>query len=134
MEGVADRVLAALRLQEHQVIIVAHKDRELQTGVHVELVEYLAKVVTPTLERHKQSGAIAEKFEAAYLRSLDFSDTPREEAARVYASGGVPSNADYKKLQDFLFRYIAAECGRLGLPVHLGHDIARAALVPDLAE
>jgi hypothetical protein len=84
-----------------------------------DLDEYLAKVVTATLERHKQSGAIAEKFEAAYLRSLDFSDPPREEAARVYASGGVPSNADYKKLQDFLFRYIAAECGRLGLPVHL---------------
>ncbi len=33
---------------------------------------YLSKVVTPTLERHKRGGALAEKFEAAYLRSLAF--------------------------------------------------------------
>ena len=30
-----------------------------------------------------------------------------------------PNEAQYKRLQDFLFRYIAAECGRLGMPVHL---------------
>ena len=32
--------------------------------------QYLQKVVTPTLQRHKQGGALAEKFEMAYLRSL----------------------------------------------------------------
>src|SRR4030095_16766938 len=36
------------------------------------LDEYLKKVVTPTLERQKRQGAIAAKFEAAYLRPLDF--------------------------------------------------------------
>src|ERR1044072_6225394 len=30
------------------------------------LGEYLTRVVTPTLERHRQGGAVAEKFEAAY--------------------------------------------------------------------
>ena len=32
---------------------------------------YLKSVVRPTLERHKQGGAVAEKFEMAYLRTLD---------------------------------------------------------------
>jgi predicted TIM-barrel fold metal-dependent hydrolase len=36
-----------------------------------------------------------------------------------------PSAADYKLLQDYLFRYIAAECGRLGMAVHL-HTMAGA--------
>ncbi len=83
---------------------------------------YLQQFVTPTLERQKTGGAVAVKFEAAYLRSLDFVDTPREQAAAAYAQyigGGVPDPAAYKKLQDFLFRYIARECGRLGLAVHL---------------
>jgi uncharacterized protein len=78
------------------------------------LGEYLQKIVDPTLERHKRGGAIAIKFEAAYLRALDFDDVPRAEAEDGYAHG-----RDYKKLQDFLFRHIAQEAGRLGLAVHL---------------
>lgn len=85
------------------------------------LDEYLQKVVTPTLERHKRGGAVAVKFEAAYLRSLDFANASKEEAARAYfGSRNVPpSDAAYKRLQDYIFRYIAAECGRLGMAVHL---------------
>jgi hypothetical protein len=86
------------------------------------LDEYLKKVVTATLERHKAGGALAEKFEVAYLRSFDFSDPPRAVVEKTYArwiGGGQPDAADYKLLQDFLFRYIAAECGRLGMAVHL---------------
>jgi uncharacterized protein len=85
-------------------------------------------VVTPVLERHKQGGALAEKFEAAYLRSLAFDPVDRARADQVYtqfARGGVPGEAEYKPLQDFLFRYIAAECGRLGMAVHL-HTMAGA--------
>ena len=66
------------------------------------LDEYLQKVVDATLERHKRGGAVAVKFEAAYLRSLDFDDVPRAEADAVYRrgrSGAVP-DADYKELQD----------------------------------
>jgi hypothetical protein len=91
------------------------------------LDQYLQKVVTPTLARHKRSGAIAVKFEAAYLRSLSFDDVPRSEAARIYSGArALPaSEAQYKRLQDFLFRYIAAECGRLGMAVHI-HTAAGA--------
>lgn len=82
------------------------------------LPDYLKLVVTATLERHRKGGAVAEKFEAAYLRPLDFSDAPEEaEAARIYASGK-SSVAEYGRLQNHLFRYIAKECGRLGMAVH----------------
>lgn len=94
------------------------------------LAEYLNRVVTPTLERQKAAGAVAEKFEVAYLRGFDFSDPPQAEAEKIYARWvaggtpassdyGTPSSSDYKVLQDYLFRYIAIECGRLGMPVHL---------------
>ncbi|MBB5339509.1 amidohydrolase family protein [Tunturiibacter gelidoferens] len=83
---------------------------------------YLKQLVTPLLEQQKANGAVAEKFEIAYLRSFGFDDVPQPEAARIYATllhHPHPNEAQYKRLQDFLFRYIAAECGRLNLPVHL---------------
>jgi len=79
-------------------------------------------VVTETLTRQKNGGAVAIKFEAAYLRSLDFAPATREAASAIYNryhAGGTPSAADYKTLQDFLFRLIASEAGRLGLPVQI---------------
>jgi len=92
------------------------------------LAEYLARVVTATLERQRQGGAVAEKFEAAYLRTLAFDRADRAAAESVYrqfAAGGAVPDAAYKLLQDYLFRYIAAECGRLGMVVHL-HTMAGA--------
>ncbi len=99
------------------------------------LDEYLARVVTPTLESQRKGGAVAEKFEAAYLRSLAFEPVDRADAAKIYQrfSGKTgPAQADYKPLQDFLFRYIAAECGRLGMAVHL-HTMAGAGGYFDVA-
>jgi hypothetical protein len=89
---------------------------------------YLRTVVTPTLERQRKDGCVAVKFEAGYLRSLDFDDVPAETASRVYAryvAGGEPPRVDYKALQDFLFRFIAREAGRLGMAVHI-HSIEGA--------
>src|SRR5439155_9523804 len=94
------------------------------SGVHAppkSLDEYLHLVVTPVLERHKQGGAVAEKFEAAYLRPLSFEKAERAAAEKVYANyvgRGTPPDDEYKTLQDFLFRFIASECGRLGMAVH----------------
>jgi predicted TIM-barrel fold metal-dependent hydrolase len=98
------------------------------TGPPPTLDEYLTRVVTPTLERQRRGGAVAEKFEAAYLRSLEFDPVDRTAADKVYAqyrAHGAPSDGQYKLLQDYLFRYIAAECGRLGMAVHI-HTMAGA--------
>jgi hypothetical protein len=86
------------------------------------LAEYCRSVVTPTLERHKAGGAVAEKLEVAYLRWLDFAAAAEADAARIYArhaQGGSPPPADYKTLQDYLFAYVAREAGRLGLAIHI---------------
>jgi hypothetical protein len=78
------------------------------------LGEYLDKVVRPTIERHKAAGAVAEKYEMAYLRSLDVGNPTRAAADVAYRTG-----SDYKALQDYIFRFIAGECGRLGLAIHI---------------
>ena len=91
------------------------------------LGDYLNQVVTPTLERHRRGGAVAEKFEAAYLRSLAFDKVDRVDADMAYDGRG-----GYKQVQDYLFRYIAAECGRLGMAVHL-HTMAGAGGYFDVA-
>jgi predicted TIM-barrel fold metal-dependent hydrolase len=78
------------------------------------LTEYLDKVVRPTIERHKAAGALAEKYEMAYLRTLDIGNPSRADAEKAYNGGG-----DYKALQDYIFRFIAQECARLGMAVHI---------------
>ena len=83
---------------------------------------YLKTVVTPTLEAQRKGGCVAVKFEAAYLRALDFDEASAPAAAGVYAkyaAGGEPSAAESKTLHDFLFRAIAREAGRLGMAVHI---------------
>jgi len=86
------------------------------------LDEYCRTIVTPTLERQKAAGAVAEKLEAAYLRWLDFGPAAQADAARFYAQyakGGVAPAAEYKILQDYLFAYLAREAGRLGMAIHI---------------
>ncbi len=93
------------------------------------LDEYIARVVLPTLDRQHAHGAIAAKFELAYLRSLAVGNPTKAEAAAVYAryidANASPDSATYKPLQDYLFRTIAAHCGQLGMAVHL-HSMAGA--------
>jgi hypothetical protein len=83
---------------------------------------YVATVVIPTLRRQRELEAVAIKFEAAYLRPLDFEDSDSAAAGKVYAryaAGGAPTSAEYKTLSDYLFRVIAGEAGRQALAVHI---------------
>ncbi|HTV09907.1 MAG TPA: amidohydrolase family protein [Candidatus Aquilonibacter sp.] len=93
------------------------------------LDSYVDQIVLPTLRRQHDHGAIAAKFELAYLRSLAISNPSHDEAAAVYAkyidSDVSPDPSTYKPLEDYLFRTIALECGRLGMAVHF-HSMAGA--------
>jgi uncharacterized protein len=84
--------------------------------------DYL-KFVTQVLEdNQKNKGAIAMKFEVAYFRSTRFGDPTREQAEAIYkryVSGSVPSEQAYRTFQDYIFRYLVREGGRLHLPVHI---------------
>jgi predicted TIM-barrel fold metal-dependent hydrolase len=97
--------------------------RELgMTALPATLDAYERTVVRPTLERQRRGGAVSIKFEAAYLRPLDFDDADSDLARRVYAryvGGGTPTHAEYKTLEDYLFRVIAREAGRLGMAVQI---------------
>jgi uncharacterized protein len=77
--------------------------------------------VSRILELDRQKGGVAIKFEAAYFRSLYFADPPQSQAAAVYTryrNGGSPSAIEYTAFQDFIFRYLLREAGRLQLAVH----------------
>jgi hypothetical protein len=97
---------------------------EQQVGVHglpPTFADYLA-FVTRSLDENKRRGGVAVKFEASYFRSLAFDDPPRDTAAAIYdkyRGGGTPTMAEYKTFQDFIFRHIVVEAGRLRLPVHI---------------
>jgi predicted TIM-barrel fold metal-dependent hydrolase len=97
-----------------------------ETGMNLmpaTLDAYIAKVMVPTLERQKKAGAVAVKFEAAYLRPLDFGEQKDDpEAARTYeryADRGVPTRTGNLMVQNAIFRAIAREAGKLGMPVHI---------------
>jgi uncharacterized protein len=93
-----------------------------QSAAPATLDDYLTQVVKATLERQKREGVIALKFDSAYLRPLSFGLVSHSEASRHYSryiKGGEPTESEYRELQDYIFRYIAAEAGRLNLPVHI---------------
>lgn len=108
--------------QREAALLKRYMDESGVPSVPGSIDDYIAKVLRPTLERQKKAGAVAIKFEAAYLRSLNFAQ-PDEAAARNvfshYVSGGTPNKAEYTNLQDFLFRVLAREAGRLGLAIHI---------------
>jgi len=77
--------------------------------------------VRNTMAENQRSGGVAMKFEAAYFRSLYFGDPPREKAEAIYAkyhAGGVPSADEYRVFQDYIFRVMVDQAGKLKLPLH----------------
>ena len=77
--------------------------------------------IRQTLADNQKKGGVAMKFEAAYFRSLYFRDPPREKGEAIYAqfrAGGVPSEEDYRTFQDYFFRVLIDQAGKLKLPVH----------------
>jgi len=83
--------------------------------------DYL-KFISQVLEDNSKRGGIAMKFEVAYFRPTTFSDPSRAQAEAIYRryiAGGVPDEKDYRTFQDFIFRYLIEQGGRLRLPVHI---------------
>ncbi|MCA1633872.1 MAG: amidohydrolase [Acidobacteria bacterium] len=105
-----------------EAILKRYLSESKQSASPTTLDDYLTKVVTATLDRQKREGVIALKFDSAYIRTLNFGLVPHVEASRIYSQhikGSEPTQSEYKELQDYIFRYIAAEAGRLNLAVHI---------------
>jgi hypothetical protein len=80
------------------------------------------KFVSQVIESNKKNNGIAMKFEVAYFRPTTFSDPTQDQAADLYqryVSGGIPGEKEYRTFQDYIFRYLIREGGRLHLPVHI---------------
>lgn len=122
-KGEAARTPDTRSLYPREAALLSRYLRDLGlTAIPPTLASYIATVVLPTLERQRQSGAVAIKFEIAYLRPLDFGDSDSAAAGAIYArysAAGTPTHAEYKTLTDYLFRVVARLAGQLGLAVHL---------------
>jgi uncharacterized protein len=91
------------------------------TALPVTFAEYLA-FVSEIVEQNRRQGGVSLKFEIAYFRTLHFNDPPEAEAAKVYSryhAGGKPSAEEHAVFEDFLFRYLLREAGRLHLAVQI---------------
>ncbi|HXM95642.1 MAG TPA: amidohydrolase family protein [Candidatus Dormibacteraeota bacterium] len=77
--------------------------------------------VRQTVVDNQKRGGVAMKFEAAYFRSLYFSDPLKSRAETIYAkyhAGQVASEEEYRIFQDYIFRVLIDQAGKLKLPVH----------------
>jgi len=94
--------------------------QENVTALPGDLAGYEA-FVRQTVADNQKRGGVAMKLEAAYFRSLYFSDPPRDRAEAIYAryhGGGVPGEYEYRTFQDYVFRVLIDQAGKLNLPVH----------------
>ena len=83
--------------------------------------DYLDFIVR-VLGDNQKKGGIAMKFEVAYFRPTTFSDPTRAQAEAIYQKyvlAGIPDEKDYRTFQDFIFRFLVIQGGKLGLPVHI---------------
>jgi hypothetical protein len=78
---------------------------------------YLA-FVNKVLEQNRAHGGVSIKFEIAYFRTLHFDDPPESEAARIYEQGKA-TPAEHAIFEDFMFRYLLRQAGRLHLAVQI---------------
>jgi hypothetical protein len=101
-------------------VLQRYMKQEGVTALPPDLAGYEAFVRQTVADNQKQGG-VAMKFEAAYFRSLYFRDPPREKAEAIYAkyhAGGVPSEEEYRTFQDYVFRVLIDQAGKLKLSVH----------------
>jgi uncharacterized protein len=110
----------AVYIPLQEKVLHRYMKQENVTALPPDLAGYEA-FVRQTVADNKKKGGVAMKFEAAYFRSLYFRDPPREKAETIYAryhSGGIPTEDDYRTFQDYIFRVLIDQAGKLNLSVH----------------
>src|SRR5436309_632485 len=110
----------AVYIPLQEKVLQRYMKQENVAGMPADLAGYEA-FVRQTLTDNQKKGGVAMKFEAAYFRSLYFRDPPREAAEAIYTkyhADGVPSEDEYRTFQDYVFRVLIDQAGKLNLPVH----------------
>ncbi|HEY4739030.1 MAG: amidohydrolase family protein [Candidatus Acidiferrales bacterium] len=110
----------ALYLPLQEKVLHRYMKQEGVSSLPADLAGYEALIRNIVADNQKRGG-VAMKFEAAYFRSLYFSDPSREEVDpiyRKYHAGGIPTNDEYRIFQDYVFRRLLDSALALHLPVH----------------
>lgn len=97
--------------------------KKLREKINVKVgdLDAYLRFVDAVLDHYKSDDAKALKFASAYIRTLWFDEVEDDEAAAIFweaTRAGIKDKDKYKKIQDFLARYICAKAGELDLPVH----------------
>src|SRR5580692_11215335 len=103
-------------------MLARYKKLEGVEGLPADLAGYEDFLRRTLADNQSKRGGVAMKFEAAYFRSLYFTDPPRATAAAIYDkyhAGGVPSAEEYNIFQDYIFRVLIDQAGKLHLPTHI---------------
>jgi uncharacterized protein len=98
-----------------------YKKQEGIEGLPADLAGYEDFIRRTMADNQQKHRGIAIKFEAAYFRSLYFTDPPRQQAETIYEkyrASGVPTPDEYRVFQDYVFRIMIDQAGKLHLPVH----------------
>ncbi|MGA2418578.1 MAG: amidohydrolase family protein [Candidatus Acidiferrum sp.] len=98
-----------------------YKKFENIQGLPADLAGYEDFIRRTLVDNQKLRGGVAIKFEAAYFRTLYFTDPPRATAEAIYnkyRGGGVPSAEEYRVFQDYIFRVLIGQAEKLNLPMH----------------
>ncbi|GEM_PF-2398772 len=99
-----------------------------------DLRSYL-KFVDAVLEDYRKNKAVALKVASAYIRTLWFDRVEEEEATKIFEEakkGKISSWQEYKRLQDFIARYVFLKAGELNLPVHFHTGFGYTATLKNL--
>jgi predicted TIM-barrel fold metal-dependent hydrolase len=113
----------------------ANGDLAQEYGLEVRDLSSHIALIDRTLSDYKTNKAVALKVASAYIRTLWFDPVEKEDAAAVFkegTDGKVKSWEDYKKLQDFLARYIFLKAAELDFPVHFHTGFGATATLKNL--
>jgi hypothetical protein len=98
-----------------------YKQQEGLQGLPDDLAGYEDFVRRTMADNQQKHAGVAIKYEAAYFRSLHFTDPPRPRAEAIYDkyhAGGVPTPEEYRIFQDYILRVMVDQAGKLHLPMH----------------
>lgn len=102
-------------------MLARYKKQEGIEGLPADLAGYEDFIRRTMADNQQKHGGVAIKYEAAYFRSLYFTDPPRQQAETIYdkyRAGGVPTPDEYRVFQDYVFRVMVDQAGKLHLPMH----------------
>jgi len=110
----------ALYLHLQERVLRRYMKQEGVSNLPGDLAGYEALIRNIVADNQKRGG-VAMKFEAAYFRSLYFSDPSRDEVEpiyRKYHAGGIPTNDEYRIFEDYVFRRLLDSALAFHVPVH----------------